>query len=64
MDSILRYLVQIGIPTFFLLSGMGLSFYKTEKSSFATFFLNKFNRLIIPLIACIIFLLIPTLYFE
>jgi hypothetical protein len=34
MDSILRYLVQIGIPTFFLLSGMGLSFYKTENNTF------------------------------
>jgi predicted permease len=64
MDSIIRYLVQIGIPTFFLLSGMGLSFYKTEKSSFAKFFLNKFNRLVVPLIVCFIILLIPTLYIE
>ncbi len=64
MDSIVRYLVQFGIPTFFLLSGYGLSFYKTEKSSFFTFFLNKFNRLIVPFIACFFFLLIPKLYFQ
>ena len=64
MDSIVRYLVQFGIPTFFLLSGMGLSFYKTEKSSFFSFFFNKFNRLIVPLIACFFFLLIPKLYFQ
>ena len=64
MDSIIRYLVQFGIPVFFLLSGMGLSFYKTENSSFFSFFINKFNRLIIPLIACLFLLLIPKLYIQ
>lgn len=64
MDSIVRYLVQFGIPVFFLLSGMGLSFFKTENSSFFSFFLNKFYRLIVPLIACFFLLLIPKLYIQ
>ena len=60
--SFFGYLVQIGIPIFFYISGVGVTFYNTEKNAnwgFIRFFWVKFLRLIVPLVPAILILHIP-----
>ena len=61
-DSLFRYLIQIGIPVFFFLSGMSASFYKSEKYGFFKYFWSKMNRLVFPFIFSIFVFLVPRLY--
>jgi fucose 4-O-acetylase-like acetyltransferase len=60
--SFFRYMVQYGIPTFFLLSGIGASNYKTEKHGFIKYSLEKFKRLALPFFLSLFIFLIPRLY--
>lgn len=63
--SFFGYLVQIGIPIFFYISGVGVTFYNTEKhGSFWRFLWVKFMRLIVPLIPAIFILHIPRHYIS
>jgi len=49
---------------FFILSGMGLSFYKTEKNNFFTFLCDKFFRLVIPFFIAVFVFVTPKLYLS
>ena len=62
-DGVIKCLVQIGIPMFFYISGIGTTFYKTEKNNaFCLFVWNKVTRIMFPfIVACFVFL-IPRLY--
>jgi fucose 4-O-acetylase-like acetyltransferase len=57
-----RYMIQMGIPTFFMLSGIGASNYKTEKHGFLKYFLTKLKKLMIPFFLSLFVFLIPRLY--
>lgn len=48
---------------FFHISGMGATYYNTEKNGFASFFGNKTIRLMVPFVLAIFIFLIPRLYF-
>ena len=62
-DGVIKCLVQIGIPMFFYISGIGTTFYKTEKkNAYCLFVWNKVTRIMFPFfVACFVFL-IPRLY--
>ena len=62
-DGVIKCLVQIGIPMFFYISGIGTTFYNTEKkNAYCLFVWNKVTRIMIPfVVACFVFL-IPRLY--
>jgi surface polysaccharide O-acyltransferase-like enzyme len=62
-DGIIKCLVQIGIPMFFYISGIGATFFDTEKNNYAIFIGGKVLRIIIPFIVGIFVFLIPRLYF-
>jgi fucose 4-O-acetylase-like acetyltransferase len=62
-DGIVKSLVQIGIPMFFYISGMAMTFYNTEAKGFGVFLGEKSLRLLVPFIAAIFIFLIPRLYF-
>lgn len=62
-DGIIKSLVQIGIPMFFYISGMGATFFNTEKKGFGLFFVNKTLRLMVPFVVAIFIFLMPRLYF-
>jgi len=62
-DGIIKSLVQIGIPMFFYISGLGASYFNTEKKGFGLFFVNKTLRLMVPFVIAIFVFLIPRLYF-
>ena len=62
-DGIIKSLVQIGIPMFFYISGIGSTFYRTEEKNFGIFVLEKVLRLLVPFILAIFIFLIPRLYF-
>jgi hypothetical protein len=62
-DGIVKGLVQIGIPMFFYISGMGATFFNTEKKGFGNFLVNKTLRLMLPFAVAIFVFLIPRLYF-
>ena len=62
MDSLFRYLVQIGIPVFFLLSGMAGVNFPTEKKGFGSFAFGKIKRLMIPFFVSVLIFLVPRLY--
>lgn len=55
-------LLQIGIPMFFYISGFSITFFNTEKKTFKQYFCDKFQRLIIPLVVGVLFILVPRLY--
>ena len=57
-----RYLIQFGIPTFFMLSGIGASNFKTEKHGFTKYGLDKLKRLGFPFFLSLFVFLIPRLY--
>ena len=63
-DGIFKSLVQIGIPMFFYISGIGTTFYNTEKKGFLLFLKSKVLRILIPFVASIFLFLIPRLYFS
>jgi fucose 4-O-acetylase-like acetyltransferase len=48
---------------FFYISGMGATFFDTEKNHFGIFVGGKVLRLLVPFIAAIFVFLIPRLYF-
>jgi peptidoglycan/LPS O-acetylase OafA/YrhL len=62
-DGVFKCLVQIGIPMFFYISGIGTTYYKTEKkNAYCLFVWNKVTRIMFPfIVACFVFL-IPRLY--
>jgi hypothetical protein len=62
-DGIIKSLVQIGIPMFFYISGIGSTFFKTEEKNFGIFVGDKVLRLLIPFVIAIFVFLIPRLYF-
>lgn len=62
-DGILKSLLQIGIPMFFYISGIGASFFDTEKNHYGIFIGNKIVRILIPFTIAIFAFLIPRLYF-
>jgi len=62
-DGIIKCLVQIGIPMFFYISGMGSTFFNTEGKGFGNFVGNKVLRLMVPFVVAIFIFLIPRLYF-
>lgn len=62
MDFFFRYLVQVGIPVFFLISGMGSIYYDTERKGFIRYAINKTQRLMLPVLFSIPLFIIPRLY--
>jgi len=62
-DGIIKCLVQIGIPMFFYIAGMGATFFNTEGKGFGNFVGNKTLRLVVPFVIAIFVFLIPRLYF-
>jgi fucose 4-O-acetylase-like acetyltransferase len=58
--SFLSFLVMFGIPIFFYISGLAITYTNTEvPNSFKRFFVGKFMRLIVPLFMAIFILHIP-----
>ena len=64
MNSLFRFLVQIGIPLFFLLSGMGSVYFKSEVHGFCKFAKDKVKRLVTPFLLAVVMFLIPRLYLS
>jgi surface polysaccharide O-acyltransferase-like enzyme len=62
-DGIIKSLVQIGIPMFFYISGIGATFFNTEESNYGIFVGGKVLRLLVPFVIAIFVFLIPRLYF-
>ena len=62
-DGIIKSLVQIGIPMFFYVSGIGATFFRTEEKHFGIYIGDKVLRLLIPFVVAIFVFLIPRLYF-
>ena len=62
-DGIIKSLVQIGIPMFFYISGIGSTFFRTEEKHFGIFIGEKALRLLVPFVVAIFIFLIPRLYF-
>jgi peptidoglycan/LPS O-acetylase OafA/YrhL len=62
-DGIIKSLVQIGIPMFFYISGIGATFFDTEKNHYGIFVGGKVLRLLVPFVVAIFVFLIPRLYF-
>jgi surface polysaccharide O-acyltransferase-like enzyme len=62
-DGIIKSLVQIGIPMFFYISGIGATFFNTETKNYGIFVGEKILRLLIPFVIAIFVFLIPRLYF-
>lgn len=61
-DGIIKSLVQIGIPMFFYISGIGSTFFRTEEKHFGIFVGEKALRLLLPFVIAIFIFLIPRLY--
>ena len=58
--SFFGFLCQIGIPIFFYISGVGVTFFNSEKGGgFKSFLWAKFLRLIVPLVPAVFILHIP-----
>jgi hypothetical protein len=64
MESFFRYLLQIGIPLFFLLSGMMGIHFPTETRGFGQYAIGKFKRLMTPFFFSVFVFLIPRLYIS
>jgi len=62
-DGIIKSLVQIGIPMFFYISGIGATFFDTEENNYGIFVGGKVLRLLVPFAIAIFVFLIPRLYF-
>jgi len=62
-DGIIKSLVQIGIPMFFYISGIGSTFFNTEDKNYGVFVGGKVLRLLVPFVVAIFVFLIPRLYF-
>lgn len=63
-NGIVRCLVQMGIPQFFYLAGITVSFYNCEKKGFPRFLWEKTMSLLIPFLVLLPVILIPRLYFA
>jgi peptidoglycan/LPS O-acetylase OafA/YrhL len=63
-ESYIRTQIQIGIPTFFFISGIAASFFNPAKVNFTQFIISKFIRLAIPMAFSMIFFLLPRLYIS
>ena len=63
-NGIVRCLVQMGIPQFFYLAGITVSFYNCEKKGFLRFLYEKTMSLLVPFIVLLFVILIPRLYFA
>lgn len=63
-DGICKSMAQVGIPLFFYISGMSSTFFDTAKNSYFKYVWTKINRLMVPLVLSVIFLLIPRLYMS
>ena len=55
-------MVQIGIPMFFYISGIGATFFNTEKKNYFIFIWEKILRLLLPFFVGIFVFLMPRLY--
>ena len=63
-DAFFRFLLQFGVPIFFFISGMGVSYINTEApNAFLKYTLDKIVRIMLPLIGSIFVFLIPRHYF-
>lgn len=62
-DGIIKALVQIGIPMFFYISGIGATFFDTEDKHYGIFIGGKVLRILVPFVIAIFVFLIPRLYF-
>lgn len=61
--AIQRIFVQFGIPVFFYLSGVSATYFDFEtERPFLNFLIRKAQRLLMPLVLGIFFLLMPQLY--
>jgi len=61
-DGIIKSLVQIGIPMFFYISGIGSTFFNTERKNYFIFIGEKLLRLLLPFLIGIFVFLMPRLY--
>ena len=61
-EGIAKCMNQVGMPLFFLISGIGMAHIRDE--GFDKFLIGKVKRLLIPLAVAIVFLLIPRLYLS
>mmetsp|Transcript_8457 Transcript_8457/g.14197 ORF Transcript_8457/g.14197 Transcript_8457/m.14197 type:complete len:240 (+) Transcript_8457:284-1003(+) len=63
-DGISKCMSQLGMPLFFYISGIGASFFDTRKKGYLIFVSDKIQRLLLPMLLAILFLLIPRLYLS
>ena len=63
-NALFRYLVQGGIPMFFVMSGQAASQYPTEKKGFLAYAQGKFKKLGLAFVFAVFAYLIPSLYIR
>jgi hypothetical protein len=63
-NGIIRCLLQMGIPQFFYLAGITISFYNCERKGFFKFLKEKTLGLLIPFVVLLLVILVPRLYFA
>ena len=63
-NGIVRCLVQMGIPQFFYLAGITVSYYNCENKGFLSFLSGKTKTLLIPFLVLLPLILVPRLYFA
>ena len=63
-NGIVRCLVQMGIPQFFYLAGITVSYYNCENKGFLFFLSGKTKTLLIPFLVLLPLILVPRLYFA
>jgi peptidoglycan/LPS O-acetylase OafA/YrhL len=63
-DGICKILAQVGMPLFFYISGLSLTFVNPSKTTYFNFFKNKVIRLLVPFTLACLTLLIPRLYLS
>lgn len=63
LDDIMVYFEQFRLPTLFLISGVGTVF-AFSKRSWKSFIKERCNRLLIPLICGVVFIVPPQVYYE
>lgn len=63
-EGICKVMAQLGMPLFFYISGMGLTFLDPEKTAYLSFVKSKARRLLVPLFLACVTLLVPRLYLS
>lgn len=63
-EGICKIMAQLGMPMFFYISGMSLTFTNTAKTNYFGFFKGKLRRLVVPFFLACLTLLIPRLYLS